>query len=163
MLLLPNIICISCFSTCNAHSCHCLPQTVSMLDSVFFLFECDKMDSNTGACMFCYCSCLDLVISWDYRYFWAEQKAEDSSCVLHVLPHFAVRLDFLWQGRLGGFAPSLSKWNIQSIRKREKEKGCGATHLSAFFLSSLRLSSPPHCRKESAEDVEFCLLTSCCV
>lgn len=44
-------------------------------------------------------------------------------------------------------------------RKRES---CGATHLAAFFLPSLRLSSPPHLRKESAEDVKLCLLTSSC-
>lgn len=94
-------------------------------------------------------------------------------CVCHM--HFCIWLSYLifcnkeWRGGGGGGRRFLLWFWINETfrgateRKKARERSCGAaTHLAAFFLSSVRLSSPTHLRKEGAEDVELCLLTSPC-
>lgn len=95
------------------------------------------------------------------------RQAVNPYCVCHM--HFCIWLSYLifcnkgWRGgRLLLWFWIKETFRGATERKKASEKSCGATHLAAFFLSSVRLSSPTHLRKEGAEDVELCLLTSPC-
>lgn len=167
MLLLLNIVCISCFSTCNAHFCPCLTNTVSVRVPFWLLSSClcfipDKMDTDTGMRMFCLCNSLAPVINavWLHllRRHWGAKKAASPYCVRHM--HFCICLSCsILRGRWAG----INEMFKAGMRDRETEReGLWWDTFKVFFPSSLRLSSPPHLRKESVEDVEFCLLTSPC-
>lgn len=115
MLLLLNIICISCFSTCNAHFCPCLTNTVSVQVPFWLLSSClcfilDKMDTDTGMRMFCLCNSSAPVINavWLHllrRHWGGEESCRPVLCASHAFLHLPGL--FRFKGTL-----SWNKWNV---------------------------------------------------
>lgn len=101
-LLLLNIICISCFSTCNAGFCPCLTRTVHsfglgpILNArffYFFYFILDKMDTERGLWILCLCDALTPVINWVWLCLFVAAPRRKESCepmlrVSHGFLHF---------------------------------------------------------------------------
>lgn len=129
MLLLLNIICISCFSTCNAHFCPCLPHTQFWSGSHFecevlvFYFIPDKMDTEVGMWMFCHCNGLAPVISRVWlcllRLRWGAKKAVNPYCACHM--HFCIWLSCsIFCNK--GTEVLLWAWINETFRAPEREK-----------------------------------------
>lgn len=118
MLLLPYIICINCFSTCNPNSClfHTYqPWTGCHFQQFMLFFFSETMGSHTPSWPLCISVGLAQVLSriWLSLLETAlrcKESCEPILCVPHCISSI-VLLIFL-QGGDKGSALSLNKWNV---------------------------------------------------
>lgn len=130
MLLLLNIICISCFSTCNAHFCLCLTHTTFGLGPIFKLHSCcfSLFLFRTKWTLRHRCGCSTSVMAghkslagYDclLRLCWGANKAVNPHCVCHM--HLCIWLSCLIFCNKG-MQLLLWAWINETFKERERER-----------------------------------------